>query len=51
MIKGFNILLGILGYVPTIQEEMKKVIYPLHISIFLFISGYLYDEVKYNSLH
>lgn len=49
MSKGFAMLLVILGHVPTVPIELKKIIYSFHIPIFFFISGYLYNDVKYNS--
>lgn len=49
MAKGLGILLVILGHVPTVPEELKKVIYSFHIPLFFFISGYLYNSIKYNS--
>lgn len=48
--KGFGILLVILGHVPTIPDELKKIIYAFHIPLFFFISGYLYNSIKYNLL-
>lgn len=50
MAKGLGILLVILGHVPTVPYELKKIIYSFHIPLFFFISGYLYNSIKYNSL-
>ncbi|MEK4141810.1 acyltransferase family protein [Paenibacillus sp. FSL M7-0547] len=50
MAKGIGILLVIMGHVPTVPDELKKLIYSFHIPLFFFISGYLYNSMKYNSL-
>ena len=48
--KGIGILLVILGHVPTVPTELKKIIYSFHMPLFFFVSGYLYNIAKYNSL-
>lgn len=47
--KGLGILLVVLGHIPTLPTEIKKIIYSFHMPLFFFISGYLYNEAKYNS--
>jgi len=49
MAKGLGILLVILGHIPTVPYELKKIIYSFHMPLFFFISGYLYNSMKYNS--
>lgn len=48
--KGIGILMVVLGHVPTIPIEFKKIIYSFHMPLFFFISGYLYNEKKYNQI-
>ncbi|MDP3446737.1 MAG: acyltransferase family protein [Eubacteriales bacterium] len=47
MAKGIGILLVVLGHVPTILKELAKIIYPFHVPLFFFVSGYLQNAVKY----
>lgn len=49
MAKGLGILLVVLGHVPTVPNELRKIIYSFHIPLFFFISGYMYNSIKYNS--
>lgn len=47
--KGIGILLIILGHLPNIPPELKKIIYSFHVPMFFIISGYLYNKAKYQN--
>ncbi|MCQ1535101.1 acyltransferase family protein [Methanosarcina sp. KYL-1] len=47
-LKGFGIILVILGHLPTFPE-LHTYIYSFHIPLFFFISGYLFSKEKYTT--
>lgn len=46
-LKGFGVILVILGHLPT-SPELHKYIFSFHMPLFLFISGYLFNQKKYS---
>lgn len=46
-LKGFGVILVILGHLPTFPE-LHKYIFSFHMPLFFFISGYLFNQKKYS---
>lgn len=46
-LKGFGVILVILGHLPT-SPELHKYIFSFHLPLFFFISGYLFNQKKYS---
>jgi fucose 4-O-acetylase-like acetyltransferase len=45
-LKGFGVILVILGHLPT-SPDLHKYIFSFHMPLFFFISGYLFNQKKY----
>ena len=49
MMKGFAMILVILGHISYIPYSLKILIYIFHIPLFFFLSGFTLNIKKYNS--
>lgn len=49
-LRGFAIVLVLLGHIPGIPDWLFKWIYAFHIPLFFVISGYLYNQEKWKEL-
>lgn len=47
-IKGFGILLVILGHTLEHDDIVRKIIYSFHMPLFFIVSGYVYNKKKYD---
>lgn len=49
--KGIGIILVVIGHCLNMQSTIGNWIYSFHMPFFFFISGYCYNELKYNTLN